>query len=86
MLNIFINENLKIEVDYKKVDCNQESAHCHVVRGDERVAKVLVNPVKIESGHSLEQNEIDMVIDVVSANQSLIRDEYEYNKENSVER
>ena len=57
MLNIFINENLKIEVDYKKVDCNQESAHCHVVRGDERVAKVLVNPVKIESGHSLEQNE-----------------------------
>ena len=78
-MKIRINYNLQCEVDQKKDDCRREPAHCHITRNGHRVAQVWLNPVRIEWGHSLERNEIDEVIAVVSSNQRELENEYRYN-------
>lgn len=40
-----------------------------------------LSPVIIESGHSLDKNEIDLVIKTVSENRFELEEQYEYNKE-----
>lgn len=68
MNKIRINWNLQCEIDQKKDDCRREAPHCHITRNGVRVAQVWLNPVIIESGHSLDRNEIDLVIKTVSEN------------------
>ena len=80
-MKVRINYNLQCEVDQKKSDCKREPAHCHVTRNGRRVAQVWLNPVYIESGHSLDRNEIDLVISTVSANRYSLEKEYEFNRE-----
>ena len=80
-MKIRINYNLQCEVDNRKCDCRREPAHCHVTRNGVRVAQVWLNPVSIEPGHSLDRNEIDSVLDVVSSNRYELESEYNYNRE-----
>lgn len=80
MLKLRIDYNLQCEVDYKKVYCKQEPAHCHITRNGVRIAKVWLNPVRIESGHSLERNEIDDVIYFVEGHKYELASEYEKNR------
>lgn len=84
-MKIRINYNLQCEVDQRKSDCRREPAHCHVTRNGVRVAQVWLNPVCIESGHSLDRNEISLVIDFVSNNRSQLESEYEYNREHGAD-
>lgn len=84
-MKIRINYNLQCEVDQRKCDCNREPAHCHVTRNGVRVAQVWLSPVYIESGHSLDRNEISLVIDFVSNNRSQLESEYEYNREHGAD-
>lgn len=65
----------------KKDDCKREPAHCHITRNGYRVAQVWLNPVSIESGHSLDRNEIDDIISVVSSNRYELEREYRNNAE-----
>lgn len=80
-----INYNLQIEVDNRKCDCRREPAHCHITRNGIRVAQVWLNPVSIESGHSLDRNEIDLVYDAVSSYRSEIESEYIYNRDHGAD-
>ena len=80
-MKVRINYNLQCEVDQRKCDCRREPAHCHVTRNGVRVAQVWLNPVSIESGHSLDRNESEMVLDAVSNNRYDLQREYEYNRE-----
>lgn len=80
-MKIRINYNLQCEVDQRKCDCRREPAHCHVTRNGIRVAQVWLNPVSIESGHSLDRNEIDLVLSTVSSNRYELEREYNYNRE-----
>lgn len=75
-----INYNLQCEVDVKKDDCRREPAHCHVTRNGYRVAQVWLNPVHIESGHSLDRSEVDQVYEFVSNNRYTLEREYENNR------
>lgn len=75
-----INYNLQCEVDVRKDDCRREPAHCHITRNGCRIAQVWLNPVRIESGHSLDRNEIDIVYDFVSSNRYTLESEYERNR------
>lgn len=79
-MKIRVNYNLQCEVDQKKDDCRREPAHCHITRNGYRVAQVWLNPVRIESGHSLDRNEVDQVLDVVNANRYSLEREYENNR------
>ena len=80
-MKVRINYNLQCEVDQRKCDCKREPAHCHVTRNGVRVAQVWLNPVRIESGHSLDRNEIDQVLSVVSSNRYELESAYNYNRE-----
>lgn len=75
-----INYNLQCEVDVKKDDCRREPAHCHITRNGYRIAQVWLNPIRIESGHSLDRNEVDVVYDFVSSNRYELEREYERNR------
>lgn len=81
MLKLTINHGLKCEVDYKKCDCRREPAHCHIVKNDERVAQVWLNPVYIEPGHSLDHNQEKEVERFVEAHRYELQREYEYNRD-----
>lgn len=85
MGKIRINWNLQIEVDQKKDDCRREAPHCHITRNGSRAAQVWLNPVSIERGHSLDRNEIDPVIEAVTANRYDLEREYEYNREHGAD-
>ena len=85
MLKIRVNSNLQIEVDYRKCDCNREAAHCHATWNGYRVAQVWLNSVYIQSGHSLDRNEVDEVLQVVNNNSYELYREYEYNRENGAD-
>lgn len=80
MMKLRINSNLQCEVDVKKDDCHREPAHVHVTRNGYRVAQVWINPVRIESGHSLDRNEVNLVYDFVSAHRYELEREYEKNR------
>ncbi len=84
-MKVRINYNLQCEVDQRKYDCNRESAHCYVPRNGIRVAQVWLNPVRIEPGHSLDRNEIDLVISTVSNYRYELENAYEYNRLNSAD-
>ncbi len=79
-MKVRINYNLQCEVDERKCDCNREPAHCHVTRNGIRVAQIWLNPIRIEPGHSLDRNEIDLVIKTVSKLRNELESEYIYNK------
>ena len=78
-MKLRVNYNLQCEVDVRKDDCRREPAHCHISRNGYRVAQVWLNPVRIESGHSLDRNEVDLVFDFVSSNRYDIEKKYEHN-------
>ena len=84
-MKIRINYNLQCEVDQRKCDCNRERAHCHVTRNGIRVAQVWLDDGMINSGHSLDRNEIDEVLKVVRDNKYDLQREYEYNRENGAD-
>jgi len=44
-----------------------------------------LNPVRIESGHSLDRNEIQQVLDGVYSNSYALLNEYEYNREHGAD-
>lgn len=75
-----INYNLQCEVDVKKDDCRREPAHCHITRNGYRIAQVWLSPVSIESGHSLDHSEKDLVYDFVSSHRYELEREYENNR------
>lgn len=77
---MYITSSLSCEVDKRKCDCNREPAHCHIKRNGIRVAQVWLNPVRLESGHSLAHNEIDTVLSFVSNNSYTLKEEYENNR------
>lgn len=79
-MKVRINYNLQCEVYERKCDCNHEPAHCHVTRNGIRVAQIWLNPIRIEPGHSLDRNEIDLVIKTVSKLRNELESEYIYNK------
>lgn len=79
-MKVRINYNLQCEVDERKCDCNREPAHCHVTRNGIRVAQIWLNPIRIEPGHFLDRNEIDLVIKTVSKLRNELESEYIYNK------
>lgn len=85
VMKVRISSNLQCEVDQRKCDCKREPAHCHVTRNGIRVAQVWLNPVRIESGHSLDRNEVQQVLDVVSSNSYSLMSEYEYNREHGAD-
>ncbi len=78
-MKIRINHNLQCEVDIRKDDCKREPAHCHITRNGIRVAQVWLNPVSIKYGHSLQHNEVDMVLEVVEDNKYELIAEYRRN-------
>ena len=80
-MKIRINYNLQCEVDVRKCDCKREPAHCHITRNGVRIAQVWLDPVRLESGHFLDRNEIDIVLSVVSNNRYELEQEYNYNRE-----
>ena len=80
MLKMRINHNLQCEVDAKRDDCRREPAHCHITRNGSRIAQVWLNPVSIESGHSLDRGEVSNVYDFVSEHKQELSHEYEYNR------
>ncbi len=80
MMKLKINNNLQCEVDVKKDDCRREPAHCHITRSGYRVAQVWLNPVCVESGHSLEHREVDIVYDFVANNRYALESEYNNNR------
>lgn len=80
-MKVRISYNLQCEVDQRKCDCRREPAHCHITRNGVRVAQVWLNPVVIESGHSLDRNEIDQVLSVVSNNRYELEKEYNHNRD-----
>lgn len=84
-MKIRVNHNLQCEVDQRKCDCKREPAHCHITRNGVRVAQVWLNPVRIESGHSLDRNEVKVVEDVVSSNRYSLEREYINNRENGAD-
>lgn len=84
-MKLRINYNLQCEVDKKKDDCKREPAHCHITKSGYRVAQVWLNPVRIESGHSLDHNEIDEVMSFVSSNQYDLEHEYRNNAINGAD-
>ncbi len=84
-MKIRVNYNLQIEVDQRKCDCRREPAHCHVTRNGNRIAQVWLNPVRIESGHSLDRNEIQPVLDAVYSNCSSLETEYNYNRDHGAD-
>ena len=79
-MKLRINYNLQCEVDVGKDDCRREPPHCHITRNGYRIAQVWLNPVSIQSGHSLDRNEIDIVYDFISSNRSALEQEYERNR------
>lgn len=81
MLKITINYGLKCEVDYKKCDCRQEPAHCHITKNGIRVAQVWLNPVCLKFGHSLDRSEAKEVTRFVESHLDELKREYEYNRE-----
>lgn len=80
MMKLRINYNLQCEVDVKKDDCRREPAHCHISRNGYRVAQVWLNPVRIEPGHGLDRNEVDLVYEFVCDNRYELEREYEKNR------
>lgn len=84
-MKVRINYNLQCEVDERKCDCNREPAHCHVTRNGICVAKIWLNPIRIEPGHSLDRNEFDLVIKTVSKLRNELESEYIYNKYNGAD-
>lgn len=84
-MKIRINYNLQCEVDQRKCDCVREPAHCHVTRNGVRVAQVWLNPVSIQYGHSLDRNEVDLVLQIVSSNRYELEREYNYNRQNGAD-
>lgn len=85
MLKLTINYGLKCEVDYKKCDCRREPAHCHITKNGCRVAQVWLNPVRVESGHSLDWSEVQEVERFVESHRYELQREYEYNRENGAD-
>ncbi len=79
-MKLRINYNLQCEVDVKKDDCHREPAHCHITRNGYRVAQVWLNPVAIQSGHSLDRNEVKEVCEFVSDHRYELDREYEHNR------
>ena len=79
-MKLRINYNLQCEVDAKKDDCNREAAHCHITKNGYRVAQVWLNPVSIQSGHSLDRSEINEVCEFVSNHRYDLEREYEQNR------
>ena len=67
-MKLRINYNLQCEVDHKKSDCKREPSHCHVTRNGVRVAQVWLDPIRIESGHSLDRSEVNDALEVISSN------------------
>ncbi len=80
-MKLRINYNLQCEVDHKKSDCKREPSHCHVTRNGVRVAQVWLDPIRIESGHSLDRSEVNDALEVISSNRYDLMREYEYNRE-----
>lgn len=85
MSKIRISYNLQCEVDQRKCDCNREPAHCHITRNGRRVAQIWLNPVRIEPGHSLDRNEVDIVLGAVRANYYQLQREYDFNREHGAD-
>ena len=81
-MKIRINHNLQCEVDIRRDDCKREPAHCHITRNGIRVAQVWLNPVDIKYGHSLDRNEVSLVLEVVRANRYALEAEYRRNAGN----
>lgn len=79
-MKLRINYNLQCEIDVKKDDCRREPTHCHITRNGYRIAQVWLNPVRIESGHSLDRNEVDLIYNFVSNNRNTLEREYEHNR------
>lgn len=80
-MKLRINYTLQCEVDAKKDDCRREPAHCHITRNGYRIAQVWLNPVRIESGHTLNHNEVNAVYAFISDNRYSLEREYEYNRQ-----
>lgn len=80
-----VNYNLQLVVDQRKCDCKREPAHCHVTRNGTRVAQVWLESMLIESGHSLDRNEVDLVLAAVRANLYELKREYAYNAEHGAD-
>jgi len=81
-MKLRINHNLQCEVDIRRDDCKREPAHCHIVWNGVRVAQVWLNPVEIKYGHSLNHNEVKIVLDFVRAHKYELEAEYRRNAGN----
>lgn len=84
-MKVRINSSLQCEVDQKKCDCRREPAHCHVTKHGVRVGQVWLNPVRMEPGHRLDRNEVDLVLSVVESNRYDLEREYCYNREHGAD-
>ena len=76
-----IKYGLGCEVDYKKSDCRREPAHCHITKNGIRVAQVWLDPVRTESGSSLDRSDQKEAERFVADHKYEIAREYEYNRE-----
>lgn len=81
MFTIRINDDLSIEVDQFKKDC-QGPVHCHISRFGQRVARVWIHPVNIEYGHMLDSSEVVTAFNTVVKYKDDIEKEYLYNQKN----
>lgn len=81
MFTIRINDDLLIEVDQFKKDC-QGPVHCHISRFGQRVALVWIHPVNIEYGHMLDSSEVVTAFNTVVKYKDDIEKEYLYNQKN----
>lgn len=84
-MKIRINYNLQCEVDQKKSDCNSEPPHCHIIRNGVRAAQVWLNPIRIQTRHTLSPSDVNEVIKFVAENKYELCEKYKYNAENGLD-
>lgn len=77
MKNLRINESLQCEVATNSSECRREPAHCHITRNGNRIAKIWLNPVSIEPGTGLMNDEIETVVEFIEDNISDLLKQYE---------
>ncbi len=76
MLRIPISYTLNCIVPQTKEECKEKLPHCYVFRNSIRVAVVYLNPVRIEKGSDLLNQEIEDVLSIVTENQYELEEEY----------
>lgn len=72
-------EDMIIEVDQSRDNCNKEDPHCHIVKNGRRVGQIMLTPYVYTKISNLPDSVLDRVESFVELNKYELIDEYNRN-------